>query len=105
MSWHAVVKTDEVPEGEVLGLSVGGQLIAFYQIEGKFFATANVCTHSFALLSDGYLDGDCIECPIHQALFHVPSGEVRAGPATDPLATFPVKVDGDMLMVELPAAD
>lgn len=105
MSWHVVAKANEVIEGEVLGVSIADRMIALYRIEGEFFATSNICTHSFALLSDGYLDGDCIECPIHQALFHVPTGEVRAEPATEPLKTFPVKVEGEMLMIELPVAD
>lgn len=105
MSWHAVAKSDEVTEGEVLGVSIADRMIALYKIEGEFFATSNICTHSFALLSDGYLDGDCIECPIHQALFHVPTGEVRAEPATERLETFPVKVEGEMLMVQLPVAE
>ena len=105
MSWHAAAKIDEVGEGQVLGVSVADRMIALYRIEGDFFATSNICTHSFALLSDGYLDGDCIECPIHQALFHVPTGEVRAEPATEPLATFPVKVEEGILMVELPTPE
>ncbi|AXK81123.1 non-heme iron oxygenase ferredoxin subunit [Pseudolabrys taiwanensis] len=101
MAWHAVAKADDVQEGKVLAASAADKMIALYRIDGTFYATSDICTHAFALLSDGYLDGDCIECPIHQALFHVPTGEVRAEPATEPLRTFPVKVDGEMLMVEI----
>lgn len=101
MAWHAVAKADDVQEGKVLAVSAANKMIALYRIDGTFYATSDVCTHAFALLSDGYLDGDCIECPIHQALFHVPTGEVRAEPATEPLQTFPVKVDGETLMVEI----
>jgi nitrite reductase/ring-hydroxylating ferredoxin subunit len=52
-------------------------------------------------MSDGYVDGDCIECPIHQALFHIPTGDVRSGPATEPLKTYPVKIEHDQVLVEL----
>lgn len=103
MTWHAIAKADEVREGEVLGLSVGGENIALYRINGQVYATANICTHAMALLSDGYLDGDCIECPIHQALFHVPSGEPRSAPATVPLKTYRTKIESNDVLLELEA--
>jgi nitrite reductase/ring-hydroxylating ferredoxin subunit len=48
------------------------------------------------------LDGDCIECPLHQALFHVPTGEVRSPPASAPLSTYPAKEEADRVLVDLP---
>lgn len=102
MAWHEVTDTAAVPEGEVLGITIGEDLIALYRIEGAFYATSNICTHAFALMSDGYLDGDCIECPVHQALFHVPTGEARSRIAKRPLKTFNVKVENDRLLVEIP---
>jgi nitrite reductase/ring-hydroxylating ferredoxin subunit len=104
MAWQMGVKADEVKEGEVLGVTIAGQDVALYRIGGTLYATSNVCTHEFALLSDGVLEGDCIECPLHQAKFHVPSGAVRAAPADAPIATYPVKLDGDRIMVDLQAA-
>jgi nitrite reductase/ring-hydroxylating ferredoxin subunit len=102
MAWREVAKADDVVEGKVLAASAANKMIALYRIDGALYATSDICTHAFALLSDGYLDGDCIECPIHQAVFHVPTGEVRSDPATEPLQTYPVKVDGDMVMVDIP---
>jgi nitrite reductase/ring-hydroxylating ferredoxin subunit len=52
-------------------------------------------------LSDGYLDGDCVECPLHAAIFHVPTGDVRGGPTECALKTFPVKLQDDIVMVEI----
>lgn len=101
MAWVEVAKTDDVEEGKVLAASAANKMIALYRIDGAFYATSDVCTHAFALLSDGYLDGDCIECPIHQALFHVPTGEVRGEPATEPLQTYPTKVEGDALLIDV----
>jgi nitrite reductase/ring-hydroxylating ferredoxin subunit len=101
MAWHVVAKTEEVGEGQVRAASAAETMIALYKIDGTYYATSNYCTHAIALLSDGYLDGDCIECPVHAALFHVPTGEARTEPATEPLQTFPVKVEGEMLMVEI----
>ena len=102
MAWHDVTDTSKVGEGEVLGVTIGEELIALYHIEGVFYATSNICTHAFALLSDGYLEDDCIECPLQQALFHVPTGEARSRIAKRPLKTFPVKVENDRLLVEVP---
>ena len=102
MAWHDVTETAAVGEGEVLGVTIGEELIALYRIEDTFYATSNVCTHAFALLSDGYLEDDCIECPLHQALFHVPTGEARSRIAKRPLKIFAVKVENDRLLVEVP---
>ena len=101
MAWHAVAKAGDVREGEILGFAIGSENIALYRIEGQIYATANICTHAMALLSDGYLDGDCVECPIHQALFHVPTGEVRTAPATEALKTYRTKVELGDVFVEV----
>ena len=82
MAWHVAAKVENVPENEVIGVVVDGEPVAIYKLGGVLYATANVCTHEYALLSDGYIEGDCIECPLHQARFHIASGEVRAAPAS-----------------------
>lgn len=99
MNWVDVAAADAVPEGEMLGRVVEGVEIALYQIEGAFYATSNICTHAFARMTEGYLDGDCVECPVHQALFHVPTGEARSSIAKRPLQTYPVREDGGRLLV------
>jgi nitrite reductase/ring-hydroxylating ferredoxin subunit len=101
MTWHVVAKIDQIREGEVRGLAIGSENIALYRIDGQIYATANICTHAMALLSDGYLDGDCIECPIHAALFHVPTGEPRSPPATVPLKTYRTRTEADDVLVEI----
>jgi nitrite reductase/ring-hydroxylating ferredoxin subunit len=102
MTWHAAAKVADVRAGEILACEVAAEDVALYLIDGRIYATSNTCTHAYALLSDGYLDGECIECPIHQATFHVPTGEVRSPPATEPLKTYPTKIEGETIFVELP---
>ena len=102
MAWHVAARTEEVAEGEVLGVVVDGEPVALFKVGGEVYATSNVCTHEFALLSDGYVDGDCIECPLHQARFHIETGAVRAAPATEAIKTFPAKIDGGHVLVDLP---
>ena len=58
-----------------------GQKIAIYHLEdGRVFATANVCTHEFALLSDGWLEGCEVECPLHSGRFDVTTGRALCEP-------------------------
>ena len=101
MAWHSVAKTSDVTEGEVIGVEIEGTPIAIYNLDGEFFATHNVCTHAFALLSDGYVDDGKIECPLHQGIFDIRSGKADEGPVDEDLQTFPVKVEGDALLVEI----
>jgi nitrite reductase/ring-hydroxylating ferredoxin subunit len=102
VAWHVVAQSSDLQEGSVLGVKVKEFSIAVYRIEGAVYATSNVCTHGFALLSDGYLDGDCIECPLHQGLFHVPTGEVRSPPVSEPISTYLAKEEAETVLVELP---
>jgi nitrite reductase/ring-hydroxylating ferredoxin subunit len=99
--WKRVGTTDAIPEGEIVAATVDGTQLALYQAEGEFYATGNVCTHEHAYMSDGYLDGCIIECPLHQATFDVRTGKVLSGPATIDLPAFPVKVVGDSVFVNL----
>jgi 3-phenylpropionate/trans-cinnamate dioxygenase ferredoxin subunit len=104
MAWHVAAKADEVANDEILGVVVNGEPIALYNLGGTYYATGNVCTHEYALLSDGYIEGDCIECPLHQARFHIATGAVRAAPADEPIKSYPVKVEGGQILVELPGS-
>ncbi len=102
MAWQVAAKLDELGEEEALGVVIEGQPLALYKIGGRVYATHNVCTHEHALLSDGYVEGDCIECPLHQARFHIPTGEVRAAPATEPIKTYAAKVENGQILVDIP---
>jgi nitrite reductase/ring-hydroxylating ferredoxin subunit len=101
MPWHKVASVSDVPEGDVFGVEVEGTPIALYQLDGAFYATHNVCTHAFALLSDGYVDDGKIECPLHQGIFDIRSGKAEEGPVDEDLKTFAVKREGDDLLVEI----
>ena len=101
MAWKRIASRAEVEEQKLAGVEVEGADIALYWVDGEIFATDNVCTHAYARLSEGYLDGECVECPIHQALFNVKTGAVVSEPAEEPLKTYPCRVDGDDVLVDL----
>jgi naphthalene 1,2-dioxygenase ferredoxin component len=101
-AWVRVSSAREVDEaGGLLGRSVDGVAIALYGVVGAYYATLDQCTHGQARLSDGYLEGFLIECPLHQGLFDIRTGEVRGPPCTKRLPTLPVRRDGEDLFVEL----
>jgi naphthalene 1,2-dioxygenase system ferredoxin subunit len=99
--WVTVASRAALAEGDVLGVEVSGQPIALYNVEGEIYATDNVCSHAFAFLSDGWLDGDVIECPLHAGRFEVRTGKGLGPPIPCDIRTFPVRVVGDEVQVQL----
>jgi 3-phenylpropionate/trans-cinnamate dioxygenase ferredoxin component len=102
MAWQRAASLSEIEDNNPLGVTVGGKSIGLYRIEGKLYALDDICPHQYTLLSSGYLDGDAIECPLHQALFHVATGKCLAGPAERDVATYPVKIEGDNVLIDVP---
>ena len=104
------LKKDEFRENEfrVSDVPPGSALLvgeaAVFNVGGSFCATQAKCTHRQGPLSQGKLDGSTVTCPKHGAQFNVCTGEVLRGPATDPLKTYRVIVDGNIGRVEADAA-
>lgn len=100
-NWVAVVNSDEVKPGEIRGTKVEGLDIAIYNIEGTFYATGNICTHAIAFLSDGFLDGDVVECPLHAGAFEVKTGKAVCAPVTENIKTYPTRVMDNLVQVQI----
>jgi 3-phenylpropionate/trans-cinnamate dioxygenase ferredoxin subunit len=93
---HRICPASELDLGEGRRVEIGPG-IAVFNVEGKFYAVSDMCSHAEASMADGYLEGDEIECPLHGARFCLKTGEALCQPATEPLQTFPVLVrDGDL---------
>src|SRR5215471_18048515 len=101
MAWTRAAAVAEVKERGVMDVDVEGEEIALYWVDDAVYATHNVCTHAFARLSEGFLDGDCIECPVHQAVFNVKTGEAVAPPAYTAVKTYPCRIEGDDVLVDI----
>lgn len=101
MGWHAVADADAIGEDEALGVKVNGVPIAVCRTGGRYHAVHDVCTHEYAMLSDGYLEDGCIECPLHQGRFELASGKATAPPAIEPIKVYAVKVEGGRVLVEI----
>ena len=93
----------DIPENEVRAFEHDGHRIAIYHVGDTFYATTDICSHAYAELSDGYLEpDDCtIECPLHGSRFDIRTGEVLSLPAFEPIATYPVRIEGEDLLVDL----
>ena len=99
--WTDASAEGDVPENDVIGAQVAGRDIALYKVEGHIFATDNTCTHGHARLCDGFLEGFEIECPLHQGRFDIRNGRARCAPVTTDLRSYPVRVEGGRVLVQL----
>jgi ethylbenzene dioxygenase ferredoxin subunit len=69
-----------------------GAAYAVFLVGARHYVTQDACTHGPGSLSEGYVDGDEIECPFHQGRFHIPTGQPIAPPCTVPLRVWPARV-------------
>ena len=99
--WVTVAERSSLGEGQMVGATVGDRQILAYNVGGEIYATDAICTHAFAQLTDGILDGDVIECPLHGACFSVKTGKVLGPPASQDLQTFPTRIVGDDVQVRI----
>lgn len=99
MSLHAVCPVADLPPGDVRRVETEPP-IAVFNVDGIFWATDDTCTHEEFALSDGFLEGDVVECSLHLAKFCVRTGEALSLPATKPLRTYPVTIEGGVILVD-----
>ena len=83
-------------------VTAGKLRLALYHVNGTLFCTDNVCTHAFALLTDGWLEGFTIECPLHAGQFDIRTGCGMGPPIDKSIRTYSVRVEGDQVEVAVP---
>ncbi len=98
---YKVATRQQIAPGEVLRVHAGDELVALYNVDGTFYATDDTCSHAQASLSDGWLEDYEITCPLHGAIFDVRTGQPQTLPATKPVCTYSVHVEGDDIYVEI----
>ena len=97
--WVTVVAAAEVAAGTVCAARLRDRDVAIYNVDGSFYATDDVCTHAYARLSAGFLEGHEIECPLHFGRFDVRSGRGLCAPIESDLRTYRLRVDGDHVQI------
>ncbi|HYC22674.1 MAG TPA: non-heme iron oxygenase ferredoxin subunit [Candidatus Bathyarchaeia archaeon] len=92
---------DEVKPGESKLVELEGKSIALFNVDGTFYALDDACPHSGGPLSEGRLQGSRVTCPWHGSIFDVTDGKVLDEPATENAASYPVRVVGADVEIEI----
>jgi nitrite reductase/ring-hydroxylating ferredoxin subunit len=94
-------KADEIAPGNALKIEAAGLTLAVFNLDGEFFVTDDNCTHGPGSLSEGFIDGDVIECNFHNGQFNIKTGEVVSPPCMVPVKTYRTVVEGGTVFVEV----
>lgn len=100
--WVTVAKADDLPEDEMIGVTVDGAEVLVANVGGQYRAIGSVCTHEGGPLADGDLFGTTVTCPWHGSEFDLETGEVVTPPATEGEPMYEVRVEGDEIQVARP---
>jgi 3-phenylpropionate/trans-cinnamate dioxygenase ferredoxin subunit len=110
-----VLKRDDLHNGEMRGVTVGGDELLLAKVNDRYYAASNLCPHLKAKLAHGTLNGTIVTCPRHGSQFDLKDGHVvrwtawsgaklalsKIFMAPRPLQTYPVKLEGDSVQVKL----
>ena len=100
--WIDITPMADLPCGGCMRADVHGEDVLVVNVNGALYAVDNICTHDYAELSDGELEGSEITCPLHGARFDVTTGEALCAPAYEALRTYEVRLEGNMIQVRSP---
>jgi nitrite reductase/ring-hydroxylating ferredoxin subunit len=92
--------TAEVQPGAALRVERGDLTLAVFNIEGEFFVLDDACTHGPGSLSEGYVEGDIIECNFHNGQFNIKTGEVVSPPCMMPVKAYRTMVEDGKVFIE-----
>ena len=96
------IPVSDIPAGGLKAVDVRGTRIAIANVDGTYYAFDEVCTHELcSLVENGELAGATVTCVCHGSEFDVRTGSVLAPPARLPLKVYPVRVEGDVLQIEV----
>jgi nitrite reductase/ring-hydroxylating ferredoxin subunit len=91
--WERVVDASAIAEDRPYGATIGDRKIGIFRVDGELHAIDNVCTHAFALLTNGFQEGCLVECPLHAGFFDIRTGKAQGTPVERDVATYPVKIE------------
>jgi len=94
-------KVEDVGVGEVRRIEAAGLALAVYNVDGEFYATDDACTHGPGQLSEGFVDGDVIECNFHQGRFDIRTGECVGPPCMIPVKTYRTSVEDGRVYIDV----
>jgi nitrite reductase/ring-hydroxylating ferredoxin subunit len=101
MAFTKVATVLDVPAGQARLVTVKGQALALFNVNGMYYAIEDTCPHSGGPLSEGYIEGQQVECPWHGARFDVTTGAHLSPPARTGVKAFKVQVIGDDIEIDI----
>jgi len=100
--WIKTCAVDDIEKEDVLRFDHAGQTYAIYRTtDDKFYATDGLCTHGKVHLAGGLVMENIIECPKHNGRFDFTTGQAKGAPVCVNLKTYPVKVEGGDVFIQL----
>lgn len=99
MAWHPVAPAASIAPGDYAQIEIDTQLIAVFNIDGKFYAIDDLCTHDGGELAGGAVEGDVVICPRHGARFCLRTGAALTPPAYEPVRTYETRVNEGIVEV------
>jgi nitrite reductase/ring-hydroxylating ferredoxin subunit len=78
-----------------------GLILAVFNVDGEFYVLDDTCTHGPGSLSEGYIEGDVVECNFHNGQFNIRTGEVVLPPCMIPMKTYPAIVENGKVVIEV----
>jgi nitrite reductase/ring-hydroxylating ferredoxin subunit len=93
--------TSDVEVGAAIKVERGDLALAVFNVDGEFFVTDDACTHGPGSLSEGYIEGDVVECNFHNGQFNIKTGEVVSPPCVVPVKTYRTVVEDGKVFIEV----
>ncbi len=102
MAWVEACAVEAIDEEDVRRFDHGSRTFAIYRSpDDEFYATDGLCTHAAVHLADGLVVDHTIECPKHNGRFDYRTGQAKGAPVCINLKTYPVKVEGGKVLVDV----
>jgi len=99
-NWIKVANAADVPEDGTLLVQLGAEPVCLYNLSGNILATHDTCTHGQASLADGFIEGEEIECPLHQGRFHIATGKAVGVPCTEDIRCYAVIIENGSVLIK-----
>lgn len=100
-SYIFAAKLERVGVGKMFRVQLEGKLLLLANVEGTIHACDEMCTHEDVSLSLGALQGNCLKCSLHGSRFDLLTGKPLDEPADEDLRIYPVKIEGDSILVDI----
>jgi nitrite reductase/ring-hydroxylating ferredoxin subunit len=78
-----------------------GLTLAVFNLDGEFYVLDDMCTHGPGSLSEGFIEGDVVECPFHNGQFNIRTGEVVLPPCMIPMKTYAATVENEKVVIQV----